>query len=303
MHELLLSDIQTPSLADSKAGAPKREWLGRLALDFKEKKQKTVLSRVQHLGPLRVQKPFYPEDNGTCHVYILHPPGGMVLGDSLNIKASLAASTQVLLTTPSAGKFYGVKQHVADESAQQYQIVELNVGASACLEWLPQETIVFDSAKGNIKTRINVEANSRYFVWDIVRLGRAASGEKFTQGQCRQSLEIWQSKKPKFIERNVFKAGSELCQAHWGLQGANTSATLVASLQTSRETLEAWLLHVQQQYSAEGLWGLTQKQDVFIARYLGSSVSQCRAGFEYLWQQSRTLLNNAEAVSPRIWRT
>ena len=63
-----------------------------------------------HEGPLRVQRPFYPanEQADECHVYLLHPPGGFVGNDTLEIEGTLAAGTHVLVTTPSAGKFYRV---------------------------------------------------------------------------------------------------------------------------------------------------------------------------------------------------
>ena len=60
-------------------------WRAELNLAFVRVDRHTVLKRQKHCGPLLVQKPFYPETDGTCHVYILHPPGGLVGGDDLNI--------------------------------------------------------------------------------------------------------------------------------------------------------------------------------------------------------------------------
>ncbi len=274
-----------------------RRWLGSLTLHLEKRAEKTVLARTWHEGPLRVQRPFYPEKSDCCHVYVLHPPGGLVIGDKLEIKAKLNQKAQALLTTPSAGKIYGAKNRRATQS----QRVNFQVAEDACLEWLPQETIIFDSAHAQLATRIDISASSRFFGWDIVRLGRAASGEKFTCGRCEQSLEIWQDNKPLFIEKNKIVAGSDIQSATWGLQSKNTFGTLVATVVLSREDIDN--LYTKLAEYNKGLWGLTQKNQLFIARYLGDEVSHCRKGFELIWRETRIHFNNKNAVVPRIWHT
>ena len=49
----------------------------------------TRLTTRAHRGPLVVQRPFYPEGPGVPHVYLLHPPGGIVGGDSLRVEVSV----------------------------------------------------------------------------------------------------------------------------------------------------------------------------------------------------------------------
>lgn len=273
-----------------------REWLAHLNLSFGPRQQKTAMLQADHLGPLRVQRPFYPEVDGCCHVYLLHPPGGMVIGDRLALNVIAQPQSQVLLTTPSAGKIYGAKG--ASETQQQVITIEID---DACVEWLPQETIVFDGANGRLSTRVNLKNNARYFGWDIVRLGRAASGETFNSGSCLQNLEIWREGKPYFIEKNRMVATSPVQQATWGLQGKNTTGTLLATTMVSRDYIDELL--EQLSFNGESHWGLTQKKELFIARYLGNSVSECRQGFEMIWRRLRPLLNNKEAVVPRIWNT
>ncbi len=57
-------------------------WQAELALTFSRCEQRTVLTARHHRGPLRVQRPFYPEGAEVCHLYLLHPPGGVVGGGS-----------------------------------------------------------------------------------------------------------------------------------------------------------------------------------------------------------------------------
>ncbi len=282
-----------------KAASAEREWRAHLCLGLQQRDTRTVLATTRHVGPLRVQRPFYPEPDGCCHIYLLHPPGGMVIGDSLQLDADVGTMAAALLTTPSAGKIYGAR----GSALRQQQKINLNIEADACLEWLPQETIVFNGANGELRTTIRLADNAKIFGWDILRLGRAASGEKFNHGKCRQSIEIWQNGRPLFIERNKFFAGSDLMTAGWGMQNANTTGTLFATLKLPREKVD-WLVAELEQLSGQNnLWGLTQKGELFIARYLGNSASACRRGFEFLWRETRPDLNGRPAEKPRIWNT
>ncbi|HMV40203.1 MAG TPA: urease accessory protein UreD, partial [Plasticicumulans sp.] len=111
-------------------------WQARLELGFAPVAARTALVHSAHRGPLRVQRPFHPEADGSCHVYLLHPPGGVVGGDGLALDVQLAPGARALLTTPSASRFY----RSAGARALQRQL--LRVGAGARLDWLPQETIV-----------------------------------------------------------------------------------------------------------------------------------------------------------------
>ena len=100
--------------------------------------ERTVLARRRHHGPLVVQRPFYPEPNGTCHLYVLHPPGGVVGGDRLSVDVRLArGAARALLTTPAAAKFYRT------QGLRAAQRLHMRVGAGSRLEWLPQENIVY----------------------------------------------------------------------------------------------------------------------------------------------------------------
>ena len=55
-------------------------WEAELALRFVIRDGRTVLGERRHRGPLQVQRVFYPEGTDLCHLYVLHPPGGLVAG-------------------------------------------------------------------------------------------------------------------------------------------------------------------------------------------------------------------------------
>ena len=102
-------------------------WEARLALRFEQRAGRTVLAHRSHEGPLAVQKPFYPEGD-VCHVYLLHPPGGVVGGDRLAIEIEVASNAHAVITTPAAGKLY----RSAGPASMQEQ--RLSVAPGAALE-------------------------------------------------------------------------------------------------------------------------------------------------------------------------
>ena len=90
--------------------------------------------------------------------------------------------------------------------------------------------------------------------------------------------------------------------APWGLQGAGSFGTLVASVTPTRDQVDALLEDLNNRWP-HSQWGLTQKKQLFIARYLGASAAECRYGFVAIWQALRPIMLGGEAVEPRIWNT
>jgi urease accessory protein len=228
-------------------------------------------------------------------VYILHPPGGVVGGDSLSINAEVESGAHALLTTPAAGKLY----RSAGASAQLSQ--ELNVADGAWLEWLPQETIAFDGARAASATRVALTGTAGFIGWEILCLGRPAAGETYTHGEFVQRFEIWRDGAPLWWERNALAGGAPALHAPWGLAGKSVVATLVAvgrapsALPALRELLNA--------EHDNGEFAVSQLREVLVCRYLGNSAEQARAGFTDAWRLLRPALWGIEASPPRIWAT
>src|SRR6476620_11342443 len=124
------------NLASERAG-----WEAALDLEFAARGARTILARRASIGPLVVQRPFYPEGD-VAHVYLVHPPGGVVGGDQLRLNVLAREGAHALITTPAATKFYRSDGRVAH---QRQEIV----ADAASIEWLPQETIVFPDARAS----------------------------------------------------------------------------------------------------------------------------------------------------------
>lgn len=273
--------------------ATPNNWLARLQLHLAGREDKTVLSRREHLGPLVVQKPFYPEGE-VCHVYLLHPPGGIVGGDELNLSVVVDNNGHALLTTPAAGKFYRSDGRTS-LLTQQFEIDD-----SSVLEWLPQETILFSGCNARMSTRIDLGRAASFIGWEIMCLGRPASGEIFNHGNVRQYFEIWRDKVPLVIDRTKFCGGSELLDAKWGMQGFAATATLLAT-----GANEELLKYVRENISVQQKLRLstTLIEDVLIVRALADQAEIIRNQFIQIWQLIRPKLLVRQACKPRIWAT
>jgi urease accessory protein len=159
-------------------------WHAELALGFERRGNRTVLATRRHDGPLVVQKPFHPEGPAVCHAIVVHPPAGIAGGDTLSLHASVGERGHALLTTPGAGKWY------RSTGAGAEQRVAFDVRSGATLEWLPQESIVYDRAVASLATEVRLDATATFLGWEIVCLGRVASGERFTRGSLLFSTRI-----------------------------------------------------------------------------------------------------------------
>lgn len=270
-----------------------KNWVADLALVFSGRADKTVLVRRTHSGPLVVQKPFYPEGD-VCHVYLLHPPGGIVGGDELHLKINVENSGHALVTTPAAGKFYRSDGRTA-ELTQQFSLA-----AGTVLEWLPQETILFSGCRARQKTRVDLEGAAKFIGWEIVCIGRPASGEIFDQGFVQQHFELWRNNLPLAIDRARLEGGSELLTASWGMQGYTATGTMMAT--GADENL---LHHVREHLQPHDtvLLSATLIEDVLIVRALSHQAETLRNQFIEVWKLIRPALLARQACIPRIWAT
>lgn len=256
---------------------------------------RTVVTRRRHIGPLTIQRAFYPEAE-IAHIYLLHPPGGVVGGDELHIDVDVRPGAQALITTPASTKLY----RSAGRPAQLQQV--LRVAADATLEWLPQETIVYAGAQARMSTRVELQHGSRFIGWEMLCLGRPACGESFAQGRLLQRFELWRNERPLWIERACFAGGARGLSADWGLGRRPLTATLVAT-GSDRDLRDRVRAVVALESGAEESFSATQLDDVLVCRYLGTQAQRARACLGTAWAEIRRSLLGRVPCVPRIWNT
>lgn len=210
---MMLSELAPPAAGSGHRFDAERRWAASLALRFANRDDVTRLIQARHQGPLRVQRPFYPEGSQeACHIYVLHPPGGLVSGDALTIRAHVERGAHALLTTPAANKLYK-----ADSQGVAWtQHTELTVEEGGTLEWLPQETIAFNGSKGTQRTHIALQGNARCLGWEVMALGRPASDLPYVTGRIEQHFRLTLDGKPLWLERQPLDPAHPRFAGRWG---------------------------------------------------------------------------------------
>ena len=269
-------------------------WRANLALDFERRAGRTVLASRRHDGPLVVQKALYPEGDSVCHAIIVHPPAGIAGGDELAIGVRAKEGAHALLTTPGAGKWY--------RSAGPWarQAVGIHAGAASSVEWLPQETIVYDGALADIRWEAHLAADARLIAWDIYCLGRTGSGERFGKGRCCLETRLWRDGKLAWLERGRIEPGGVVADSAAGLAGEPVMGTMVVA---APRIEDAWLAQGRALMPRRGAGACTRLPGLLVARYRGASSEAAREYFTALWTRLREPVLGREAVEPRIWRT
>ena len=277
---------------------PADEWRAQLGLRFMPGARHTRLERDPGFGPLYVQKPFYPEGD-LCHVYLLHPPGGVAGGDRLSVNVDCVPGSAALLTTPAANKFYRSNGRPA-KLAQT-----IRIGANASCEWLPQETLLFGGAVAAIDTRVELAGDARFIGWECLCLGREASGDAFTTGSVTTRLHIGRAgARPNLAETLRLEAGSRLLAEPWGLDGRRVVATLYAR-PADADILAAFrkARPSNTDSTAPVLEATTLVDDLLIHRLLGHRSEAVRRTLVDSWTVLRPLIVGRPAAAPRIWNT
>ncbi|TAF10175.1 MAG: urease accessory protein UreD [Nostocales cyanobacterium] len=268
-------------------------WHGKLHLVYAKRDNSTQLIYNHNQAPFKIQRPFYPEGQEVCHSVILHTAGGIVGGDRLTSQIHLQADTQVLITTAAASKIY------RSNGLPARQTVNIQVDAGACLEYLPQETILFDGGVYRQDLRVELGTGSSFVGWEITRLGRTARGEKFIEGEMRSHTEIWQNNIPLWIDRQYLPGNEEVFHSPHGLAGKPVIGSFVwVGFPISPEIIKQVRSLIMQNSDT----GVTRLEHGFLCRYRGNSTSEVRTWFTNIWQMLRVSLLNRGNCIPRVWQ-
>ncbi len=227
-----------------------------------------------------------------CHVYIVHPPGGVVGGDRLELEVAVERGAHALVTTPAASKFY------RSSGATALQSQELIVD-DATLEWFPAENIFYRDALVRSTTRVHLGGrNARFIGWDIPCLGLPARSEPFESGELRLTFEVWRDAQPLFVDRLRLDGQGDARTSSWGLAGHEAIGTLLAYPATGES------VQVLRSLEAEDCeLAVTVVDGVLVCRCLAAQAEPIRRVFIRAWELLRPQLLGREAVRPRIWAT
>ena len=272
-------------------------WNAHLSLDYRLEANRTLL-RFAHDGPLRVLQSLYPEGDSVCHSVLVHPPGGLVEGDTLCIDVSVDAGAHALISTPGATRFYKSAQHPAT------QRVLLKVESGARLEWLPLETIAYPGCIAVNQLDLQLEPGAELMAWDVTALGLPAAQQPFDHGQLMQRLHwpgVW-------LEQALVRASDHrLLDSPMGLAGHRCMSTLLLAsgspMPTARrEHLLDVVRHTINNHPLAASTGATCPNDqMLLVRTLSPMAEPAMDLFKQLWAQLRQHAWQMASQRPRIW--
>ncbi len=282
----------------SAGGAP-AGWRAHLSLHYTRDGERTV-ALDRHSGPLRVLQRLYPEGPGICHHVLVHPPGGVVGGDVLELDARLDEGTHAVLTTPGATRFY------RSEGATALQSARITLAPGARLEWLPMESIAHRGCIAENRLQLSMSAGAEAMGWDLLVLGLPASGDQFDSGQYLQHLEV----QGAWLDRGLVDAADQrLLHSPLGLAGRRVLATMwfTAGTALAPAKRDALLEAARAELADDPLRahaGATAAHPrVVVLRVLADSVEPAMALLRRVRAAWRGLAWQLEGNPPRLWQT
>jgi len=279
-------------------------WQGRLALDYRRDDLATgarTIVRDRHDGPLRVLASLSPEAATVCHSVLVHPPGGLVGGDALDIDIALDRDAHALITTPGATRYY------RSTGSPAVQRVHASIADGARLEWLPLETIAYSGCLGENLMRFELAPGAEMIGWDVLALGLPASGQAFVAGRYTQGIDL----PGRWLERGMIDArDTRLLDSPLGWAGQRVMGTLWlaagSALPTARRDalLDAARALVRDDEALQARAGVTTVHDaVIVMRVLGHRVEPLMTLLTRVWGAWRQCAWQLAPCAPRVWRT
>lgn len=274
-------------------------WHATLDLRYTRQHQRTV-AHHHHKGPLRVLQSLYPEGDAVCHNVLVHPPGGLVGGDTLTINIEVQPEAHGLVTTPGATRFY----KSATEPAVQSVHAQLAPGAR--LEWLPLEALAYNQCRAENKAVFDLAPGAELMGWDITALGLPEAGLPFVEGTFAQHIEVpgvWRE------QGRIDATDLRLMDGPLGLAGQRCMATLffVAGSPIERTRREQALEVVRAVLAGHALHataGATSPHpQVLVLRVLAPLVEPALELLKQARAEWRKALWEMAAVPPRVWAT
>jgi urease accessory protein len=273
-------------------------WHAQLSLDYRHAAGRTALHHA-HNGPLRILKSLYPEGDAICHNVIVHPPGGLVGGDVLDVKVVVGEGAHALISTPGATRFYG------SDGLRTTQQVALTLAPGARLEWLPLEAIAYPDCNAANALTATLAEDAELIAWDVTALGLPSAGQPYTRGRFAQRLSIpglW------LEQAQLDAADQQLLASPLGLGGLRCMGTLLLVRGSDlgrerRESLLAVVRGVLDGVPAEVRAGATCPNDrLLVVRAMAPLVEPLMAALQAVWRELRPAAWALPGEPPRIWR-
>jgi urease accessory protein len=254
-------------------------------------------TRIAHLhqqDPLRILFPHRPRGDLFAGVLVT-TSGGLVAGDELDIDIRAEPGAAGLLMPQAAEKIY------RSDAADCRISVRLSAGADSWLEWLPQETILFQGARLRRRMSVELDRRARLLAGEITVFGRRAMGEIYSRGFLREDWDIRQGGRAAWADAFLLEGPVRAVIDHpAGLGGAEAMATAVYAGPDSSKWL-ATARKLLDELDGDGVRrGVSLVGGILVVRWLGDAF-ELRRAYGAFWAAFRHATAGLPAALPRLW--
>jgi urease accessory protein len=266
---------------------------GAAEVRFARRNGGTALSHLFQHAPCRVLFPNSPADDLPLAV-LLTTSGGLAGGDRIRLTIGSEAGATAAVTAQAAEKIY---RSLGPDARIE---IALTVGADAWLEWLPQETILFDRARLARHTTVKVETGGRLLAAEMIVFGRTARGERVSTGLLHDRWSVRVDGRLRWVDAIRLEDGiADHLNAPAGFAGATTIATAVYVGPDAAALLPlARALALDSEIRA----GATLVNGILLARFLGLDARLVRADLATYLAHMRRAAAGLPATVPRLWQ-
>jgi urease accessory protein len=254
---------------------------------------RTRLKHLYQTDPLRVLFPRSASAELPIAV-ISSTSGGLVGGDRLDMRIELHKGARALATMQAAEKVY------RSSGPDSYIEVGLKIAENCWLEWLPQETILFEGARLKRCTRVELAADSKLLAGEMLVLGRLAGGEQFSQGLLRDAWEVRID--GRLIWADVLKLDRDIAATIASPAGFNDMRACATAIYVGSDAAQQLdVARELMQAPADVRCGVTCLGQVLVCRWLARDPLKLRQSYGRFWAAFRNRAAGLPEQLPRLW--
>lgn len=238
-------------------------------------------------APVRI---LTPAREGAPEAVIANTSGGVAGGDSLCFSVAAGPGADGTVSGQAAEKIYRAIDRPARIDTR------LDVGAGARLEWLPQETIMFNGARLDRDIRVDLAPDAELLLVESLALGRRAYGETFATGALMDRWRIDRAGRPIWRDALRLDGGDPAMAAAAGFADARAMATAIYCGPRTAEALEA-----ARALPVACALGATVVRGLVFIRMLGDEAGALKHALGLLVGRLREAAFDRPPEPPRVW--
>jgi len=270
-----------------------RDGLARIA--FASAGGITRLSDLEQRAPLRALFPT-PATADIPLAALVNTGGGMLAGDRYVVQIEVGADARALVMPQAAEKVY------RSDGAESRVACGLAVGAGGWLEYLPQETILFQDARFRRITDVDLDPGATLMAGEMLVFGRIARGERMTRGLARDEWRVRRG--GRLVWADALHLDGDFAETFGrasGFDGAAACATFVHAGPQAAARLDAARTLLNESAREGVRAGATVVGGLLIARWLAAEPLALRRAYDGFWAAFRRLAAGLPARLPALW--